>query len=236
MPSVLFADEEFAVSAENDIDRLVLAHFFVNDGAMFRPGGWLGRRRVIVDVGAARPDYLSISAGFRSIGWKVIAIEPNPKFCEAHRRMGYEIYQYACSDDDDDDQDFTVVDSHESSYHGGTVSNKSFSSLGIQGKFADLLETVRDKTSTEIIKVNVRKLDTILRRHEPSTRRIDVLAVDVEGWELKVIKGFSMERYRPSVVILENLFEDSAYHDAMGARGYKLWRRIEPNDVYVRAG
>lgn len=67
------------MAAENDIDKLVLAQFFANDGGVFRPGGWLGRQRVIVDVGAAGPDYLSISAGFRSCGWKVVAVEPNPK-------------------------------------------------------------------------------------------------------------------------------------------------------------
>lgn len=223
------------MAAENDIDKLVLAQFFTNDGGMFRPGGWLGRQRVIVDVGAAGPDYLSISAGFRSRGWKVVAVEPNPKFCEAHRSMGYDIHQYACSDRDEDDQDFIVVDSQGSNYHGGVVSNESFSSLGIEGKFADLLETVRGKTSTSQIKVDVRKLDTILSCHEPSIRKIDVLAVDVEGWELKVMDGFSIERYQPSVVILENLFEDPDYHDAMRRRGFELWRRVEPNDIYVNA-
>lgn len=149
--------------------------------------------------------------------------------------MGYAIHQYACSDRDEDDQDFIVVNSQGSNYHGGGVSNESFSSLGIEGKFADLLETVRGKTSTSQIKVDVRKLDTILSCHEPSIRWIDVLAVDVEGWELNVMDGFSIERYQPSVVILENLFEDPNYHDAMRRRGFELWRRVEPNDIYVNA-
>ena len=55
--------------AEHDIDIVVKNAFF----AEFKPG-------VFVEVGAARPDYLSISESFRKQGWKIIAIEPNPKF------------------------------------------------------------------------------------------------------------------------------------------------------------
>jgi hypothetical protein len=31
---------------------------------------------VLVEVGAAHPDYLSMSASYRSRGWRIIAIEP----------------------------------------------------------------------------------------------------------------------------------------------------------------
>ena len=44
---------------------------------------------VLVEVGAARPDYLSISSSFRNLGWKIISIEPNPDFCKLHRDLGY---------------------------------------------------------------------------------------------------------------------------------------------------
>ena len=223
------------MAAENDIDQIVLKQFFAGKAGMFRPGGLFGRKRTIIDVGAAQPEYLSISAGFRREGWKVIAVEPNPTFCAAHRAKGYKIHQYACSDRDQDNVDFTLVDSHGAGYHGGEVSNESFSSLGIDGNFAELYEGARDRTSISHIHVNVRKLDTILREHESAVKRVDILAVDVEGWEIKVVDGFSLENYRPKVVILENLFSDEAYYHAMESRGYKFWRNIEPNDIYVRA-
>lgn len=74
---------------------------------------------VFVDIGAARPDFLSISAFHRAIGWRVIAIEPNPEFCELHRARGHEVLQYACGDRDQDNVDFTIADSHECDYRGG---------------------------------------------------------------------------------------------------------------------
>jgi FkbM family methyltransferase len=212
------------MTAEHDVDRLVRDAFFARAAS-----------GVLVEVGAAKPDYLSISASYRALGWKVIAIEPNPDFCAAHRALGHDILEYAVSDTESDDASFFVVDSHGANYMGGTVSFESFSSLGIRGKYADLHETVKAGTSVKTIHVKVRKLDTILATHEPDLPVIDILAVDVEGWELNVMRGLTLNRYRPTVIILENLFDDAEYVAFMAARGYKRWHRLEPNDIYARS-
>jgi FkbM family methyltransferase len=214
---------EYAMAAEHDVDRLVREAFFRN-----APPG------VLVEVGAARPDYLSISASFRTLGWRIIAVEPNPDFCAAHRALGHEVLEYAASDVEADNANFFVVDSLGSDYMGGAVSFESFSSLGIQGSYADLHEKVKARTRTKVITVNVRRLDTILATHAPDVRSIDVLAVDVEGWELNVMRGLDVERYKPKVVILENLFDDKAYVEFMQACAYRRWQRLWPNDIYVR--
>lgn len=213
------------MAAEGHVDRLVREAFFRN-----RDSG------VLVEVGAARPDYLSIGASFRALGWQVIAIEPNPEFCAAHRALGYEVLEYACSDEESDNANFFVVDSQGSNYQDGTVSFESFSSLGIKDQFVGLYETVKETTNLKTIPVKVRKLDTILAEHEPDLDHIDILAVDVEGWELNVMRGLTLDRYRPKVVILENLFKDQGYTEFMQARDYRLWRRVEPNDIYVKPG
>jgi FkbM family methyltransferase len=170
-----------------------------------------------------------MSALYRTLGWRVIAIEPNPVFCQAHRAAGYEVLEYACSDHDEDAVDFEVVDSHGAPYEGGTVSFESFSSLRVK----DSYRTLRAGLDVRRIKVNVRRLDTILADHAPDVRRLDIVAVDVEGWELEVLEGLSFNRYVPTVLIVENLFTDAAYRRVMRTRGYALWRRVGPNDVYV---
>ncbi|MEA5442683.1 FkbM family methyltransferase [Cyanobium gracile] len=211
------------MAAEHDVDKIVREEFFSGHG--------IG---VLVEVGAARPDYLSISASFRELGWKIIAVEPNPEFCAAHRALGHDVLQYAASDSEEDDASFFVVNSNAADYMGGSVSFESFSSLGIRGKYSELHETVKETTNIETIPVKVRRLDSILAAHEPDLKRIDILAIDVEGWELNVLRGLTLSRYRPKVIILESLFEDPEYVSYMNARGYKRWRRLEPNDVYVR--
>jgi FkbM family methyltransferase len=146
---------------------------------------------VFVDVGAARPDFLSMSALYRSLGWRVIAIEPNLVFCEAYRDAGFEVLEYACSDRDEDDVDFEVVDSHGTIYAGGPVSFESLSSLRIK----DAYRTLHEEPDVRRIKVNVRRLDTLLAEHAPHVRQLDIVSVDVEGWELEVLDGLSFERY-----------------------------------------
>lgn len=211
------------MTAEHDVDLLVQQAFFA--GSV---------RGVLVEVGAARPDYLSIGASFRALGWKVISIEPNPDFCAAHRSLGHNVLEYAASDEEADDASFSVVHLKGADYLNGTVSFEGFSSLGIKGKFAALYETMKSMSEVKTIPVKVRKLDTILATHEPDLQTIDVLAIDVEGWELNVMRGLSVNRYQPKVVILENLFDEAGHVSFMSERGYKRWRRLDPNDVYIR--
>ena len=211
------------MAAEKDIDRIVQQAFFADT----KPG-------VMVEVGAARPDYPSIGASFRAQGWQVLSIEPNPEFCDLHRALGNDVVQCACSDEDKDGVDFFVVDSNQADYLGGNVSFESFSSLGIHDKFAADLETTKVKTDVRTIQVNVRRLDTILAEHHPPITSVDLLAVDVEGWELSVMRGFDVDRFRPRVVILENLFKSAEYRRAMRQRGYTRWKRPKPNEICIR--
>lgn len=207
-------------AAEGAVDQIVRERFFPEQSS-----------GVVVEVGAARPDYLSISALYRSLGWQVIAIDPNPAYAEQYGALGYELLQYACAEQDADDVDFTVVDSHGGEYRGGGVTFESFSSLGVRGDFA----TLKPDLDASTIKVQVRRLDNILRDHAPEVGKIDLLAVDVEGWELEVLSGLDFDRYRPKVVILENLFFSESYRRFMRSRDYVLWRLITPNEVWVRA-
>ncbi len=209
--------------AEDNVDEIVLSTFFPN-----RKDG------VLIEIGAAHPEYLSISAAFRKRGWKIIAVEPNPEFCSLHHARGFEVLEYACSEEDRDDVDFTVVDSHGVDYLGGKVSAESMSSLGVKDEFAELLSRREGRATTKTISVKVRKLDTILATHAPDVSSVQVVCVDVEGWELSVMRGFSIGRYRPEIVILENLLKKKEYADFMSERGYKRWLPLGLNEVYVR--
>ncbi|MHB8491056.1 MAG: FkbM family methyltransferase [Solirubrobacteraceae bacterium] len=167
-----------AHGAEGNVDQAVLTRFF--------PGQQSG---VLVEVGAAHPAYLSVGALYRRLGWRVFAIEPNPEFCELHRAQGHEVLQFACGDHDEDSVNFSVVDSRGAEYEGGRVSYESFSSLGIKSSYADLLDPA---LSIRSIKVDLRRLDTLLQEYAPTLERIDIVAVDVEGWELEVLDGLDM--------------------------------------------
>jgi FkbM family methyltransferase len=205
--------------AEDGIDLLVEQRFFPKQV-----------RGAIVEVGAARPDYLSMSALYRNKGWRVLSIEPNPAYAAAYAERGLEVLPYACGPEDRDGVDFTVVNSHGEGYRGGNVTYESWSSLALTPEYAGL----RPNLDTRVIKVDMRRLDTMLGQHAPEVAEIDIVSVDVEGWELEVLNGLSFPRYRPKVLILENLFTLGSYRRYMKDRGYALWRYIPPNEIYVR--
>lgn len=211
------------MSVEDDVDRIVLTTFF------------RGRRDgIMIEVGAARPDYLSISALFRREGWRIIAIEPNPDFCALHKEKGYDVLQYACGTEDRDGVEFTIVDSQGVDYLGGKVTAESFSSLGIKDEFRDLMKNVEGRITTKKILVKLRRLDTILAEHATEVQKVDAVCIDVEGWELAVLDGFSLDRYAPDVVVLENIFRKPEYANHMNAHGYARWIGLGLNEVYVR--
>jgi FkbM family methyltransferase len=206
---------------EGDVDVVVQYAFFPDPSY----------RGTMIEVGAAKPDYLSVSATFRQRAWRVISIEPNPYFCEMQRRQGNDVLQYACGDADKDDVSFFVVHT-DATYQGESVTNESFSSLGVRGQYAEMMKSV--PTTMDEIKVKLRRLDTILRENAADVGEVDVVCIDVEGWELEVLSGFSLELHRPKLLIVENLFLDPTYVDYFAQRGYKLWKRLEPNDIFVR--
>lgn len=208
------------MSAEGDVDFLVREKFF--------PSNFKG---VMVEVGAARPDFLSIGRSFRDADWRVVSVEPNPNFAQRHRDLGNEIYEYACADFDRDNVDFHILTAlGDMEFMGGQVTQESFSALEVRGDYAALLEKLQDRFKSQTIKVDVKRLETILSdiAKAPS---VDVLAIDVEGWEIECLKGLG--KYQPRVAIVENLFQKDALPNYMASQNYSLWQRLEPNDIYV---
>lgn len=185
----------------------------------------------MVEVGSAGPEFLSQSKPFRDIGWRCICIEPNPKFAKMHRDVGNEIYEYACSYEDNNDVNFEMV---TQPING--ITYESFSSLQISERLALTgYSNGKKDLSIDTIKVNVRKLDTILR--EANVSKVNYVIVDVEGWELNVMKGFTTSKYQPKVIVLENAFSDTykEFNNYMLNFGYEFDsfdQTTGPNLVY----
>lgn len=174
--------------AEVETDRYIRENFFQD----------LTYKGIIVEVGAGPPVFYSTTKHFRNASWRAICVDPNPKFVEQHKLDGSEIYQYACADCLGE-QGFTVVNGFwiQEEYQG-----ISFSALGIR-------YSCHDNLPKEQIKVNVITLNKLLENL--SVGQIDILSVDVEGWELDVMRGFDTKKYKPKVVVLENCLHDAEY-------------------------
>ncbi len=70
----------------------------------------------------------------------------------------------------------------------------------VDKKFKNFTEKSVNK-KPEIIKINQKKLDTVLDNY--NIKKIDYLNIDVEGYELKVLSGFNIKKYNPDLVSIE---------------------------------
>ena len=109
--------------AEFDTDKIIREKYFSN----------YDYKGLIVEVGGATPEFLSMSKHFKDNGWRSIIIEPNPSFVKQHKNVGNEVYEFACSYEDKDGE-FTIVHQEVNAY-GGTVTDHSFSSIDVKENY-----------------------------------------------------------------------------------------------------
>ena len=82
------------------------------------------------------------------------------------------------------------------------------------------------------LEIEVLTLAELFRRHGGGTA-VDLLSVDVEGWDLKVLEGNDWELLRPRMVLCEVLPATEAPIDELLRRqGYVLLREFGGNRVY----
>lgn len=195
--------------AEFKTDRIVLDTYFPDktDGIM-------------VEVGAAGPDVLSMSRLFREHGWRTICVEPNPYFAQKQRDYGVEVYQVALSDKENLAADFSIVELYPEYW---PLTFESRSALELRQDHVGGIVTT--------IKVRVTTLTALLT--ELNVSSVDYVSIDTEGWELEVMRGFDVERFKPQVIVLENFQRDPNYEQYMKERRYLKQMDLGHNQVYV---
>lgn len=188
----------------------------------------------ILEVGAGGPDVWSNSALFFKMGWKILPVEPNPYFQEKWDASGRLVYKYAASNKNEDNVTFFRW------RHNNESSGLTYEAGSSLGRREDHASGHWDAEGNEEIRVNVRTLNWILETHEPNIAQglesIDMLLVDVEGWEPNVIEGFDFAKYRPKLVMLENNYAHTALRDQMQSYGYILHDRHAVDDIFVPKG
>jgi FkbM family methyltransferase len=183
-----------------------------------------------VDVGAFDGVHLSNSYFFEQVGWKGICVEPHARFfalCEKNRPGTACINCLAGSKDGVEIPFYqeklgllstTVVDADVEA-----DVTKRYESRGLV--FEGFSEVVL-KTQT---------LNTMLHNHLEPGEKIDFISIDVEGAELEVLRGLSLEEFAPRVLVIE---ANSAAHvkeltEYLEPFGYFLARKHEVNFYFV---
>ncbi|MGD0014584.1 MAG: DNA recombination protein RmuC, partial [Bryobacteraceae bacterium] len=108
-----------------------------------------------------------------------------------------------------------------------------FQLAGIQSSL-NLNFFVAGMRKEEIIEVPARTLDDILTEANAPVP-IDLLSIDVESHEIEVLSGLTLSRWRPRLILIEDLAFNTRLHRLLQSRGYKWVRRAGLNGWYVPA-
>ena len=137
-------------------------------------------------------------------GWKGILIEPSiNKYmeCKNNRSNNNIVLNYAC-----------VSNDYKDEYIYGDFNGSLMSS--IDGKRLN---------NNNLNKVNAITLEKILDNHLSNGQTIDLLSLDTEGYELNILKGLNLEKYRPKYMIIEIYnYDYNNIIDFLQQNNYKL--------------
>ena len=176
-----------------------------------------------VEVGAYDGSHFSNTRFFEQQGWTCVLVEPNPSLwpliqasrpnsklfkCAASASKGKLVLHILPGDDS-----IATVSVDKSTYH----------------------EKYEVGTPVTEIEIEAIPLDSILE--SSGVKTVDFVSIDVEGHEMEVLKGFSLSRWNPRIVLLEDNsdFQDESVPRYMGERGYVRCCRTHTNDWYSKA-
>lgn len=178
-----------------------------------------GKSRIsYLDVGTNHPLMGSNTFLFYRNGGKGVCVEPNPELCQLIRksRPRDKCLNVGLGTDDDRLADFYLMSSHVLS----TFSSAEAHELEAGGKYK----------IERTIKIPIRNINSIVKENfdEP----IDLVSIDVEGWNEEIVRTIDFSSSRPFCFCVETL----TFSDGRG--GHKLDGIIEfflQNDYFVYA-
>jgi FkbM family methyltransferase len=147
-----------------------------------------------VDVGAMDPDEDSVTKVFYDLGWRGVDVEPDPDAAEELRRArpGDQVFARAASD-----REGTVT------LHRITTPSGERTGLSTLHPELAARHAREGLTNTQVRVRRSRLADLLVGTLAEDPERFHFLKVDAESHEAEVLVGADLERFRPSIVLIE---------------------------------
>lgn len=185
------------------------------------------RNGFYVDIGAHHPKRLSNTYYFYKLGWHGINVDAMPGSMQLFNRLRPR----------DTNLEIAVSDKIE------TLTYYVFNEPALNG-FSKELADKRDGISNFRIigtsEIRTSTLSDILDEHLEEGQSIDFLSVDVEGLDSRVLSGNNWNKYRPAVVLFEDLGSTllSEYRSPskrlLEKNGYALYAKTGRTVFFIR--
>lgn len=186
------------------------------------------REGVFVDIGAHDGESLSNTYVLeKEFGWSGICIEPMPhefkKLAECRDSINYNCAIY----NKNGSEKFTMVESDGyPDMLSGITKDITFKHMN-----GVLSESQRLNAPIKIIDVQTRILNEILEENE--VFHIDVLSIDTEGAELKILKSIDYDKFYIDLIIYENGPNGNKERDFLKTVGFKFYKRLGIDDAFI---
>lgn len=140
-----------------------------------------------IDVGAQHEEADSVTRYFYELGWSGINIEPVVEFAKSFTCRERDITICCAAGAEDGAKEMGIsLQSGLSSFEA--LNNEKAKELGLD---------------IEPRLIAIRSLNAILLELGHQAMAFEFLKIDVEGFELEVIKGIDLQRYRPRIILCE---------------------------------
>ena len=178
---------------------------------------------VFFDIGAFDPIEISNSYHFEKNNWDCYCFEANTELIPKLKEYRKNVFNYALYDEDKDNIEFNVV--HDGHWTAG------FSAVELSKDYERIFPGF--KKTYKKINVPQKKLDTVIINEIPLLEKIDIMSLDIEGGELKMLEGFKLiERFPPKIIVIENVDNNIMYKKYLEKLGYILDKHISYNQYY----
>lgn len=185
---------------------------------------------IFVDVGAHHPFRFSNTYLFYRKGWRGINIDPLPTsktLFDLHRPEDENL----CIGISNSEVELTYYMFNEPALNTFDEQEAHKKNGVNNGQFY-----IIDKKQ-----IATKKLSTVLNASKIATKNIDFLSIDVEGLDIEVLESNDWEKFRPEVVLVEELstniskiMEESVVHKFMQSKSYHLFYKTVNTSFYVR--
>lgn len=77
----------------------------------------------------------------------------------------------------------------------------------------------------------VKTVNTVLKEY--GIDQVDIVSIDVEGFELQCLQGFDFSKYKPKVMVIENVDNNSDIANYLKYHNYELDKQYSYNQYYT---